>query len=70
MAKISFTLKNITKEIEKSEKKLNAIRKKVVKTDQSKIDLQLRALKQCHRTVKNFCRPTTLFAQSFTSKSK
>ena len=41
MAKISFTLKNITREIEKAEKKLSAIRKKVVKADQHKIDLQL-----------------------------
>jgi hypothetical protein len=70
MAKISFTLKNVTKEIEKSEKKLNAIRKRVVKADQSKIDLQLRGLKQCHSMVKNFCRPPTQYGQTFTTKSK
>ena len=70
MAKISFTLKNITKEIEKSQKKLSAIRKKVVKADQSKIDLQLRALKQAHTQVKNFCRPPTQYGQAFTTKSK
>jgi len=70
VAKISFTLKNITKEIEKSEKKLSAIRKKVVTADQRKIDLQLRGLKQCHTKVKNFCRPPTLYGQTFTTKSK
>jgi hypothetical protein len=70
MAKISFTLKNITKEIEKSEKKLSAIRKKVVKADQSKIDLQLRGLKQCHKMVKHFCRPPTQYGQTFRTESK
>ncbi len=70
MAKISFTLKNITKEIEKSAKKLGAIRKKVVKADQRKIDLQLRGLKRCHSTVKHFCRPATAYGQTFTTKSK
>ena len=70
MAKISFTLKNITREIEKSEKKLSAIRKKVAKADQGKIDLQLRGLKKCHTTVKNFCRPSTAYGQTFTTKSK
>jgi len=70
MATIKFTLKNITKEIEKSEKKLSAIRKKVVKDDQSKIDLQLRALKECHTKVKHFCRPPTAYGQTFTTKSK
>jgi Mg2+ and Co2+ transporter CorA len=69
MAKISFTLKNVTKEIEKSEKKLSAIRKKVAKADQRKIDLQLRRLKQCRTTVKNYCRPLMHYGQSFTSKS-
>jgi hypothetical protein len=69
MAKISFTLKNITREIEKSEKKLSAIRKKVIKSDQRKIDLQLRALKQTHGRIKNFCRPPTAYGQSFTTKS-
>jgi hypothetical protein len=70
MAKVSFTLKNITKEIEKSQKKLSAIRKKVAKADQRKIDLQLRGLKQCHATVKNFCRPPTQYGQAFTTMSK
>jgi hypothetical protein len=70
MAKIKFTLKNITKEIEKSANKLGAIRKRVVKADQRKIDLQLRGLKQCHRMVKHFCRPPTQYGQSFTTKSK
>jgi hypothetical protein len=70
MAKINFTLKNITKEIEKSEKKLSAIRKKVVKADQSKIDLQLRKLKQVHNTVKQFCRPLVHYGHTFTTKPK
>ena len=68
MGKISFTLKNVTKEIEKSEKKLSAIRKKVVGADQRKIDLQLRTLKAMRTRVKNFCRPITAYGQSFTTK--
>ncbi len=70
MAKISFTLKNITREIEKAEKKLRAIRGKVVTADQQKIDLELRGLEQCHRIVKNFCRPPMHYGQTFTTKSK
>jgi len=70
MAKISFTLKNITKEIEKSEKKLKAIRKKVVEADQRKIDLQLRGLEQCHKKVAFYCRPLVHYGQWFNTKSK
>jgi hypothetical protein len=70
MAKISFTLKNITKEIEKAQTKLRALRKKVVKGDLKKIDLNLRSLKRAHGIIGVVCRPTTHYGQSFTTKPK
>jgi hypothetical protein len=70
MAKISFTLKSVTKEIKKAEKKLRALRGKVVKADQKKIDLNLRSLKRGHGIIAHICRPPTQFGQSFTTKSK
>jgi hypothetical protein len=69
MAKISFTLKNVTKEIEKAEKKLRAIRGKVTKADQKKIDLNLRSLKRSHGIIAHICRPPTMYGQSFITKS-
>jgi len=69
MAKISFTLKSITKEIEKAEKKLRGLRKKVVKADLKKIDLNLRSLKRAHGIIGVVCRPTLLYGQSFRTKS-
>jgi hypothetical protein len=68
MAKISFTLKSVTKEIEKAEKKLRAIRSKVTKADQKKIDLNLRSLKRGHGIIAHICRPPTMYGQSFTTK--
>jgi len=68
MAKISFTLKNVTKEIEKAEKKLRAIRGKVTKADQKKIDLNLRSLKRSHGIIAHICRPPTMYGQSFATK--
>jgi formate-dependent phosphoribosylglycinamide formyltransferase (GAR transformylase) len=70
MAKVNFTLKNITKEIARAEKKLRAIRGKVVAADQKKIDLELRGLVECGKTVKHFCRPLVHYGQTFTAKSK
>jgi hypothetical protein len=70
MAKINFTLKNITREITKAEKKLRAMRGKVVKPDQKKIELELRGLEQCSKIIKQFCRPLVHYGQSFRSKSK
>ncbi len=70
MAEINFTLKGVAKEIAKAEKKLRSVRAKVTKEDQKKIDLNLRGLKKCHGVIKNFCRPPTLFGQTFTTKSK
>lgn len=70
MAKINFTLKSITREITKAEKKLRAMRGKVAPADQKKIDLELRGLAQCGKTVKNFCRPLVHYGQTFTAKSK
>jgi hypothetical protein len=70
MAKISFTLKGITKEIRKAEKRLRAIRGTVAKADQKKIDLELRGLQQCNRIIQPYCRPLAHYAQSFNTKSK
>jgi len=69
MAKISFTLKSITKEIEKAEKKLRGLREKVVKADLKKIDLNLRSLKRAHGIIGVVCRPTLHYGQSFRTKS-
>lgn len=70
MANISFTLKGVAKEIAKAEKKLRSMRSKVTKEDQKKIDLNLRGLEKCQGVIKNFCRPLTLFGQTFTTKPK
>ena len=71
MAKIHFTLKNITKEIQKAEKKLRALRSKVTKADQKKIDLNLRSLKKSYGIIGVVCRPpATQFGQTFTTKTK
>jgi hypothetical protein len=72
MAKISFTLRGIAKEISKAEKKLRSIRGKVTAEDQHKIDLNLQGLEKCQGIVKNFCRPpaTHHFGQTFTTKTK
>lgn len=69
--KISFTLKGISREIARAEKKLRSIRGQVVAGDQHKIDLNLQGLEKCQGIVKNFCRPhTTPFGQTFTTKTK
>jgi len=71
MAKISFTLKGISKEITKAEKKLRSIRGQVIADDQHKIDLNLQGLEKCQGIVKIFCRPPTMhFGQTFTKKTK
>jgi hypothetical protein len=70
MAKVNFTLKSITKEITKAEKKLRAIRGKVAAADRKKIDLELRDLARCGKLVKHFCRPLLHYGQTFTAKSK
>ncbi|MFY9802104.1 MAG: hypothetical protein WA211_14295 [Candidatus Acidiferrales bacterium] len=69
MAKIRFTLKSVTREIRKAEKKLRALRSKVTPADQKKIDLNLRALKTSYGIIGVVCRPPTLFGQTFTKKS-
>jgi hypothetical protein len=70
MGKINFTLKSVTKEIRKAEKKLRSIRGKVTKADQKKIDLNLRSLKRSYGIIGVVCRPATLFGQTFTAKPK
>jgi len=70
MAKVKFTLKNVTREIDKSKKKLKSMRSKVTKEDQKKIDLNLKALERTHGIIAHICRPPTMFGQTFTTKSK
>lgn len=70
MANINFTLKSITQEIKKSEKKLRAIRAKVTPADQKKIDLELRELEKCARSIQFFCRPLVLYGQTFKTRTK
>jgi hypothetical protein len=68
MAQVKFTLKNVDREIGKAEKKLRALRGKVVKADQKKIDLNLKALKKFQGTILSVCRPLTHFGQTFRTK--
>ncbi len=70
MAKVKFTLKTVTREIDKSKKKLKSMRSKVTKEDQKKIDLNLKALERTHGIIAHICRPPTMFGQTFTTKSK
>jgi hypothetical protein len=70
MAKINFTLKGVTNEIRKAEKKLRSIRGKVTAADQKKIDLNLRSLKKSYGIIGIVCRPPTQFGQTFTTKTK
>jgi hypothetical protein len=57
MAEIKVTLHAVTREIEKVQKKLKGIRRRVSSADQKKIDLQMRSLKKCANEVKHFCSP-------------
>jgi hypothetical protein len=70
MANVKFTLKSITKEIDKAEKKLHALRKKVIKADLKKIDLNLRSLRKAHGVIGVVCRPDMHYGQMFRTKSK
>jgi hypothetical protein len=70
MAKIKFTLKGVTNEIRKAEKKLRGMRGKVTKADQKRIDLNLRSLKKSYGIIGIVCRPPTQFGQTFTTKPK
>jgi len=67
MAKIYFTLKNIANDIKQAEKELRAIRGKVVEGDKKTIDLELRGLAKCGRTIEIHCGP---FGHVFTTKTK
>ena len=55
MAKIAFSLHPITNAIRRAEKKLRAIRPKVSKGDQKKIDLNLRMLEKSYRLLRFPC---------------
>jgi hypothetical protein len=74
MAKIKFTLKGVTDEIRKAEKKLRSIRPKVVAADQKEIDLNLRELERVYKLIRINCpeeeaeMPIKPFGQWFTTK--
>ena len=72
MAKIKFTLKGVTNEIRRAEKKLRAIRPQVTKADQKEIDLNLRDLERAYKLIRGRCpirQATTLpFGQWFAKK--
>jgi hypothetical protein len=74
MAKIKFTLHGVAREIRKAEKQLRSMRSKVVKTDQKKIDLNLRELEKSYRLLRDICpiaeSPIKVFGQWFTTKAK
>lgn len=70
MPKVSFTLKNVTREIAKAEKTLKSLRGQVIDADKKKIDLNLRALKKSYGIIGIVCRPPTQFGQTFTTKTK
>jgi hypothetical protein len=55
MAKIAFSLHPITAAIRRAEKKLHAIRPKVSKAGQKKIDLNLRMLEKSLRLLRIPC---------------
>jgi len=55
MAKIAFSVHPITAAIRRAEKKLRAIRPKVSKADQKKIDLNLRMLKKSDHLLRFAC---------------
>jgi hypothetical protein len=55
MAKIAFSVHPITNAIRRAEKKLRAIRPKVSKAEQKKIDLNLRTLEKSYRLLRFRC---------------
>ena len=55
MAKIAFSVHPITTAIRRAEKKLRAIRPKVSKAEQKKIDLNLRMLEKSYRLLRIPC---------------
>jgi hypothetical protein len=63
MAKIKFSLHGIAEEIREAEKKLRLIRSKVSKSDQKKIDLDLRALEKSYRQIRILCPPTRILTR-------
>jgi hypothetical protein len=76
MAKIAFSVHPITTAIRRAEKKLRAIRPRVSKADQKKIDLNLRMLEKSYRLLRFPC-PTVKareiqlpFGQWFTTITK
>jgi hypothetical protein len=77
MAKIAFSLHPITNAIRKAEKKLRAIRPKVSKASQKKIDLNLRMLKKSYSLLRLPCPKVNAgknhpppYGQSFTTNPK
>jgi hypothetical protein len=75
MAKVAFSVHPITTAIRRAEKKLRAIRPKVSKAEQKKIDLNLRMLKKSYRLLRFPCpkgkvREIGPYGQWFTTNPK
>jgi hypothetical protein len=76
MAKVAFSVHPITTAIRRAEKKLRAIRPKVSKADQKKIDLNLRMLEKSYRLLRFPCPKVKVreiqvpFGQWFTTNPK
>ena len=76
MAKVAFSAHPITNAIRRAEKKLRAIRPKVSKADQKKIDLNLRMLEKSYRLLRFPCPKVKVreiqvpFGQWFTTNPK
>jgi hypothetical protein len=56
MAKLSVSLKPITKQISTAEEELRAIRERVGRANQKKFKLTIRALDKARRSVKSVCK--------------
>ncbi len=71
MAKIAFSLHTVANDIKKAEKRLKAIRPKVVPGDQQKIDLELKVLDKAYVLLRELCpkgKHPIPFGQSFLKK--
>ncbi len=65
MANYTMSTAPVGREIVKAQKKLKKIRPHVSAANQKKIDLEIKALDDCHKKVRNFCRPTLTHLHSF-----
>jgi hypothetical protein len=75
VAKIKFSMHDIAADIRQAQKKLRALRAKVSKADQKRIDLNLRVLEKSYSLMRSVCPSRTPreglpFGQWFTTKGK